>query len=411
MLTIDELLKTTVEMGGSDLHIRVDSPPLVRVRGDLLPLEEIPALSASGAKRLCYSAISQQQQERFEQDLELDFAYTIEDLARFRGNLFVQRGVTQAVFRVIPLKIQTMEELSLPAICKYFADRPRGLVLVTGPAGSGKSTTQAAMIDYINDHYPLHVVTIEDPVEFVHDDRQALINQRELDTDTRSFSNALRAVLRQDPDVILVGEMRDLETIQLAITAAETGHLVFGTLHTTDAVQTVDRVIDVFPMHQQQQIRMQLSVNLVGVISQTLIKTKEGNSRVAAFEVLVGISAVRNLIRESKTYQLGSLIQTGTKQGMMTLDQSLAALVRGGVVEEQDAYEKCQNPNEFRFLVTGKDPSKETPKPAEGSGSGDGHGHSDNEHKDDEYIDVPPARPQDQGLNIGGFRLPFGKKQ
>lgn len=410
MLTIEDLLAKTVELGGSDLHIRADSAPLVRVRGGLLAMEDIPPLSAAGAKRLCYSAVSEGQRERFEEEWELDFAYAIEGVARFRGNLFIQRGVVQAVFRVIPLRIQTMAELNLPPVCRFFAERPRGLVLVTGPAGSGKSTTQAAMIDYINDNHPVHIVTIEDPVEFIHEDREALINQRELDTDTRSFKNALRAVLRQDPDVILVGEMRDLETIQLAITAAETGHLVFGTLHTTDAVQTIDRVIDVFPMHQQQQIRMQLSVNLVGVISQTLIKTTAGNSRVAAFEVLVGIPAVRNLIRESKTYQLGSLLQTGTKQGMMTLDQSLAALVRSGTVNEEEALAKSQNPNEFRYLVTGKDIRAQS-QPNAGHASDD-HSAEGAADEEGEPIDVPPARPEDQGqgLNIGGFRLPFGKR-
>lgn len=413
MLTIDKLLTETVERGGSDLHIRADSHPLVRIRGDLVPMEDVVPLSAGEAKKLCYSAVAEPLQRRFEEEWELDFAYSIEGVARFRGNLFVQRGLVQSVFRVIPLRIQTLEELNLPPVCRFFAERPRGLVLVTGPAGSGKSTTQAAMIDYINDNFPLHVVTIEDPVEFIHEDREALINQRELDTDTRSFKNALRAVLRQDPDVILVGEMRDLETIQLAITAAETGHLVFGTLHTTDAVQTIDRVIDVFPMHQQQQIRMQLSVNLVGVISQTLIKTREGNSRVAAFEILVGVPAVRNLIRESKTYQLGSLVQTGTKQGMMTLDQSLATLVRNGTVSEEDALAKSQNPAEFRYLVTGQ---QARPSTGDGAGHGVGDGHKpmvDIAAKDDELIDVPPARPEDQGhgLNIGGFRLPFGKKQ
>ena len=247
-----------------------------------------------------------------------------------------------------------MEELHLPPVCKFFSERPRGLVLVTGPAGSGKSTTQAAMIDYINKSFPLHVVTIEDPDKFIHPSGTALINQRELDRDTRSFSNALRAVLRQDPDVILVGEMRDLETIALAVTAAETGHLVFGTLHTTDAVQTIDRVIDVFPQHQQQQIRMQLSVNLVGVVSQTLVKTVDGTQRVAAFETLVGVSSVRSLIREAKTHQIGSLIQTGMKQGMITMDQSLANLVNAGVVSFEAAAEKAQNLAEFKILCSGK---------------------------------------------------------
>lgn len=349
MKTINELLETTVAMDGSDLHIKVGAPPLVRVRGDLAPMDMEP-LTAEQARELSYADLTVAQQDRFEEDYELDFAYAIPGLARFRGNLFLQRGFVQSVFRVIPLEIRTMADLNLPPVCKHFAERPRGLVLVTGPAGSGKSTTQAAMIDHINKTCPLHIMTIEDPVEFVHEDKEAVINQRELDRDTLSFNNALRAVLRQDPDVILVGEMRDLETISLAITAAETGHLVFGTLHTTDAIQTIDRVIDVFPQYQQQQIRMQLSVNLVGVVSQTLVKTKDGKGRVAAFETLVGIPSIRSLIREAKTHQIGSLIQTGQKQGMMMLDQSLANLVKKGTVTLEDAQERAENINEFRFL-------------------------------------------------------------
>jgi twitching motility protein PilT len=254
------------------------------------------------------------------------------------------------VFRAIPLKISTMEELGLPQVCKYFADRPRGLVLVTGPAGCGKSTSQAAMLDYINGVYPCHIVTVEDPIEFVHEDKRALINQRELGTDTLSFANALKYVLRQDPDVILIGEMRDLETVQLAITASETGHLVFGTLHTTDAVQTVDRAIDIFPTHQQQQIRMQLSVNLLGVISQILVKRADGRGRVAAFETLVAIPAVRSSVRERKTHQIASVIQTGLKQGMQSLDQSLAGLVKSGIVTYEEAAGKAKDVQEFANL-------------------------------------------------------------
>jgi twitching motility protein PilT len=350
MVTVDQLLYTTVHHMGSDLHIKAESPPLVRIHGDLIQLEMEP-LTSDDTKQLAMSILSDVQRARFEEELELDFAYEIPGLARFRGNVYQQRGAVQAAFRVIPLRIQTMEELSLPSVCKYFAERPRGLVLVTGPAGSGKSTTQAAMIDYINGNYPLHIVTVEDPLEFIHDDRQALINQRELDTDTLRFANALKFVLRQDPDVILIGEMRDLETIHLAITAAETGHLVFGTLHTTDAVQTVDRVIDVFPTHQQQQVRMQMAVNLIGVISQTLVKRADGQGRVAAFETLVAISAVRNLIRENKTYQIGSLIQTGQRHGMMSLDQSLADLVSRRLITYHDGLEKASNILEFKALV------------------------------------------------------------
>lgn len=350
MVTVDELLTTTVKTDCSDLHLKADSPPLVRKYGELNPLE-IPPLSRDDVKNLAFSILSPEQIARFENEWEFDTAYEIADLARFRVNVFIQRGDIGIVFRVIPLNVRTMEELGLPPVCKYFAERPRGLALVTGPAGSGKSTTQAAMIDYINKSTACHIMTIEDPVEFVHEDIKALINQRQLDVDTLSFANGLKYVLRQDPDVILVGEMRDLETIALAITAAETGHLVFGTLHTTDAVQTVDRIIDVFPMYQQQQIRMQLSVNLIGVISQTLIKRADGNGRVAAFETLVAVPAIRNLIREAKTFQIASMIQTGLKQGMMTLDQYLAGLVKKGTVTVQEAESKAANVIEFRALL------------------------------------------------------------
>ena len=358
-VTIDELLRLTVERDGSDLHLKAGSEPLIRVYGELLPVQEVPPLSAAEVQELAYSIISDAQRKRFEEEWELDAAYVIEGFARFRCNLYIQRGKVGIVFRVIPIRISTMEELMLPPVCKYFAERPRGLVLVTGPAGSGKSTTQAAMIDYINKREPCHIVTVEDPVEFIHEDVQALINQRELDTDTLSFNNALKFVLRQDPDVILVGEMRDLETIHLAITAAETGHLVFGTLHTPDAVQTIDRVIDVFPMYQQQQVRMQLAVNLVGVISQTLVKRKDGKGRVAAFESLVAVPAIRNLIRESKTFQIGSMIQTGSRQGMMTLDQYLASLVKQGHVDRMEAQMKAANVREFQALLEETEKEKE----------------------------------------------------
>jgi twitching motility protein PilT len=353
---IDDLLTATVQQDGSDLHLKANSHPLMRVYGDLIPMEDYPVLSADEVKAIAYSVASEAQKARFEQDWELDLAYAIEGLARFRCNLFIQRGKVGVVFRVIPIKISTMEELDLPPVCTYFAERPRGLVLVTGPAGSGKSTTQAAMIDHINKTVACHIVTVEDPVEFLHKDIQALINQRELDTDTLSFSNALKFVLRQDPDVILVGEMRDLETIHLAITAAETGHLVFGTLHTPDAVQTIDRVIDVFPMHQQQQVRMQLAVNMVGVISQTLVRRKDGNGRIAAFETLVAIPAIRNMIRESKTFQIGSMVQTGSRHGMMTLDQYLASLVKKDLVTREEAEMKAASVRDFHGLLEGEGP-------------------------------------------------------
>lgn len=352
------MLRLTVQRDGSDLHLKAGSRPLIRIYGELMPVEEIDPLSHEQIHDLAYSIMADFQRERFETEWELDMAYVIPDLARFRVNMFIQRGHWGIVFRVIPIRIQTMEELMLPPVCRYFAERPRGLVLVTGPAGSGKSTTQAAMIDYINKREPCHIMTVEDPVEFVHEDVQALINQRELDTDTRSFANALKFVLRQDPDVILVGEMRDLDTIHLAITAAETGHLVFGTLHTPDAIQTIDRVIDVFPMHQQQEVRMQLAVNLIGVISQTLIRRADGKGRVAAFESLVAVPSIRNLIREAKTFQIASMIQTGAKQGMMTLDQYLAMLVKKGLTTRMDAGMKCSNPKEFDALLEESEPAK-----------------------------------------------------
>ena len=351
---IEGLLRRTVEMEGSDLHIKAGDKPIIRVHGELLHLDEEEAFTPETAQQEIFSVITDTQRRKFEKELELDFAYEIPDLARFRGNVYQQRSLVQAAFRVIPLEIQTLEDLRVPKIVKMFCDRPRGLVLMTGPAGSGKSTTQAACIDYINHTQPCHIVTVEDPIEFIHEDDKAFINQRELDFDTLSFANALKYVLRQDPDVILVGEMRDLETIQLAITAAETGHLVFGTLHTVDAVQTIDRIIDVFPMHQQQQVRMQLSVNLVGVISQTLIKRADGRGRTAAYETLNAVGAIRNLIRENKTYQISSIVQTGMKLGMQTLDQSLANLVRDHIVTQEEAATKAKDRGEYERLVATK---------------------------------------------------------
>lgn len=349
---IDDLLHRAVEMSGSDLHLKIDTGQIyVRVHGDLVHLDDEEPYEEEAFKKDLQSILRPEQWERFQRDLELDFAYELKEISRFRGNAFQQRNTVQAVFRAIPYQIQTIEDLQLPAASYDFIDRPRGLVLVTGPAGSGKSTSLAAMIDRINRTEQVHIMTVEDPVEFVHDDHVALINQRELEVDTLSFANALKYVLRQDPDVILVGEMRDLETIHLAITAAETGHLVFATLHTVDAIQTVDRIVDVFPMYQQQQVRMQLSVNLVGVISQTLVKRSDGRGRAAAFEVLVATGAVRNLIRENKSYQISSLIQTGSRAKMQTLDQSLVNLVQMGIVSFDDAKLKAKDPHEFGRMV------------------------------------------------------------
>lgn len=351
MHRIPELLRRVVQLGASDLHIKAGSKPYYRLHGELQQFDDEEPFTPDAAREDIYSVINDQQRKKFEKELELDFSYSIPGLARFRGNVYRQRALVQAAFRVIPLHIQTLEELGLPKIVTSFCERPRGLILMTGPAGSGKSTTQAACIDYINHKMPCHIVTVEDPIEFIHDDDKAVIRQRELDVDTLSFANALKYVLRQDTDVILIGEMRDLETIQLAITAGETGQLVFGTLHTADAVQTIDRIIDVFPIRQQQQIRMQLSVNLVGVISQTLVRTKDGKSRVAAFEILNAVAAVRNLVRENKTYQISSIVQTGARMGMQTLDQSLANLVRSKIVEFDEAASKAKDRGEFERLV------------------------------------------------------------
>jgi twitching motility protein PilT len=345
-----------VKVGGSDVHFKTDTGKVyIRVNGDLRPVEANGFTDAEFRSEL-YKILQTSQIAKFENDLELDFAIEVQGVSRFRGNCYQQRGHMQAAFRVIPYEILTMDDLKLPPACLDFVTRPRGLVLVTGPAGSGKSTSLAAMLDHINRNQKVHIMTVEDPVEFVHDDKMALINQRELEVDTLTFANALKYVLRQDPDVILVGEMRDLETIHLAITAAETGHLVFATLHTVDAVQTVDRIVDVFPMHQQQQIRMQLSVNLIGVLSQTLVKRKDGRGRAAAHEVLVATSAVRNLIRENKSYQINSLIQTGARMKMTTLDQSLVTLVEKGLVTMEDARARAKDPGEFdRLLALGED--------------------------------------------------------
>ncbi|MBI1757272.1 MAG: type IV pilus twitching motility protein PilT [Fimbriimonas ginsengisoli] len=339
-------------MGGSDLHFKTDTgKTYVRVLGDLQTRDEWPTFTPEEFQTALFSLLRPVQVKKFEHDLELDFAYELPGVSRFRGNVYQQRGNLQAAFRAIPYVIQSMEELELPAACYDFIQRPRGFVLVTGPAGSGKSTTLAAMIDRLNRTDAVHIMTVEDPVEFVHGDHVALINQRELETDTNSFANALKHVLRQDPDVILVGEMRDLETVHLAITAAETGHLVFATLHTIDAVQTVDRVVDVFPMHQQQQIRMQMAVNLLGVVSQTLVKRADGKGRAAAFEVLVATPAIRNMIRENKTYQMNSMIQTGSRAKMQTLDQALVTLVKSGLVTRAEAYSKAKDPYEFERLL------------------------------------------------------------
>ncbi len=298
-----------LERGGSDLHITVGSPPGIRQRGEIVSVENMKPLSPRDTMDMLLGLLSEEQRRRFETELELDFAYSIPGVSRFRANVFQQRNSMGAVFRVIPIRIPTMDDLGLPKVCRYLAERPRGLVLVTGPTGSGKSTTLAAMVDYINTNRPVHIITMEDPIEFMHRNKKAYVNQREVGEDTHSFASALKRVLRQDPDVILVGEMRDLETISAAITAAETGHLVLATLHTTGGPETVDRVIDVFPPHQQQQVRMQLSNTLEGVLSQVLMRSTDGRSRIMAMEIMLGVPAISNLIREGKTHQMETIIQ------------------------------------------------------------------------------------------------------
>ncbi|NTU71664.1 MAG: PilT/PilU family type 4a pilus ATPase [Coriobacteriia bacterium] len=348
---IDDLLRLMLDRGGSDLHLTVGSPPGIRQRGEIIPVENMKPLSPRDTMDMLLSLLSEEQRRRFETELELDFAYSIPGVSRFRANIFQQRNSMGAVFRVIPIKIPTLEELGLPPVCRFLADRPRGLVLVTGPTGSGKSTTLAAMVDHINATRPVHIITLEDPIEFMHRNKQAYVNQREIGEDTHSFSSALRRVLRQDPDVILVGEMRDLETISAAITAAETGHLVLATLHTTGGPETIDRIIDVFPPHQQQQVRMQLSTTLEGVLSQVLLRSTDGRSRIMAMEIMLGVPAISNLIREGKTHQMETIIQGSAALGMQTLDQALKNLMNGGKVAFDEAIGKSKNPRELAAMV------------------------------------------------------------
>src|SRR3981081_2986742 len=322
-----DLLMEVVHRRASDLHLSAGANPSVRVRGRLAPLEDYPALSATDTREIVYSILTGDQRQRLETNWQLDFAYSIPGHARFRVNAYYQRGAIGAAFRLIPFALTSIEDLGLPAVVHEFTRKPRGFVLVTGPTGSGKSTSLAAMIDEINSTREEHIMTIEDPIEFLHGHKKCLVNQRELGSDAKSFGDALKAARRQDPDVILVGEMRDLETISTALTAAETGHLVFATLHTQDTAQTIDRIIDVFPAHQQGQVRVQLSVALQGIVPQQLLPTADGSGRCCAVEVLVPTPAVRNLIREGKTHQLYSVLQTSSSSGMQTMDTSLATLV------------------------------------------------------------------------------------
>ncbi|QJD71934.1 type IV pilus twitching motility protein PilT [Marinobacterium sp. LSUCC0821] len=344
-MDITELLAFAVQQGASDLHLTAGMPPLIRVDGEVRRIK-LPSMEHKEVHALVYEIMNDKQRKEYEENLEADFSFEVPNLSRFRVNAFNQHRGAGAVFRTVPSKVLTMDQLGMGTVFKQLSDQPRGLVLVTGPTGSGKSTTLAAMIDYINDTRSDHILTIEDPIEFVHESRKSLVNQREVHRDTLSFENALRSALREDPDVILVGEMRDLETIRLALTAAETGHLVFGTLHTTSAAKTIDRIIDVFPAAEKDMVRSMLSESLQGVISQTLLK-KEGGGRIAAHEIMIGTSAIRNLIREDKVAQMYSAIQTGASVGMKTLDQSLLELVQKGHITREVARLRAKDPTAF----------------------------------------------------------------
>jgi len=350
-LNLKSLLEEMVSHRGSDLHLTVGTGPQMRVDGDLVEVGNFDRLGPEETQALAYSVLTEKQKKAFEETMELDFSFGIKGLSRFRGNVFMQRGAVAAVFRTIPYEILSFEKLQMPPIVKELSERPNGLVLVTGPTGSGKSTTLAAMVDRINNEEPVHILTIEDPIEFVHNHKRAVVNQRQLGADTLGFHAALRAALRQDPDVVLIGEMRDLETIEAALTIAETGHLAFGTLHTNSAAQTMSRLIDVFPTTQQQQVRTQLSLTLEGVISQQLLP-KVGGGRVAALEILVCTPAVRALIRDNKIHQIYSIMQVGTKFGMRTMCQSLYELIRRREVEPRDAVLRCPDPAELKEMLS-----------------------------------------------------------
>src|SRR5436309_10906584 len=351
MATLPDLLKTTVELNGSDLHLTTDTPPQVRVHGELQRLP-LPVLTPAETKALVYSVLTDAQKKRFEESLELDFSFGIRGMARFRCNVFNQRGAVGAVYRLIPEKIRPFADLGLPAVLATLADRPRGLVLVTGPTGSGKSTTLAAMLDKINAERHGHILTIEDPIEFIHTHKNCLVNQREVHSDTASFGNALRAALREDPDIVLIGEMRDLETVEAALKIAETGHLTFGTLHTNSAAQTINRIIDIFPAGQQAQIRTQLSLVLEGIVCQALLPRADGKGRVCSLEILVPTSAIRNLIRDDKIHQIYGAMQAGQeKAGMQTANQSLASLYQRRLITLDAAMNSSSNKDELQDMI------------------------------------------------------------
>ena len=362
--TIDDLLETMVALGASDLHVTVGSHPVIRLNGSLERLEDFPRLSADDTQRLLYRILSTEQQKHLEINRQIDVSYSIPGLARFRVNVYFQRESLGAAFRMIPAELKTLEDLGLPTQLHELSKKPRGLVLVTGPTGSGKSTTLAAVVDEINRTRDDHIMTIEDPIEFLHRHKRCIVNQREIGPDAVSFAEALRGALRQDPDVILLGEMRDLETISTAITAAETGHLVFATLHTQDAPSTIDRLIDVFPAAQQEQIRVQLAATLQGVVTQTLLPTVDGKGRVAALEILLPDDAVRNLIRQAKVEQIYSVMQTNTSRGMQTLEQALVDLVTRGIVTQEVAMGRSSRPDQLLGLLQRNGIA--TPEPAAG---------------------------------------------
>jgi len=348
-MQLSELLQLTVDKGASDLHLRVPSPPVLRIDGTLLPQENMLSLTPEDTIKVFEEITTEEQRNDFADKLELNFAYSVPNVARFRVNVLKQRGSLSIAFRLVPLKVYSIDELGLPKILKKLVLKPRGLILVTGPTGSGKSTTMAAMINHLNENQRRNVITIEDPIEYLHPNKKCIIAQRDMGDDTRSFSAALINALRHDPDVIVVGEMRDLDTIATAITAAETGHLVLGTLHTTDAAQTIERLVDIFPPAQQQQIRLQLALVLEAVLSQTLVP-RIGEGRVAALEILIATQAVRNLIREGKTFQLNNAMQLGSVDGMQTLEQALTELVRSEVIPQEEAMMKSSNPEHIKKL-------------------------------------------------------------
>ena len=358
MVSLHDLLKLLIDKGASDLHISTGSPPRVRIDGKLRPTDN-PPLTPAETKAICYSVLTDAQKHKFEEQNELDLSFGLKGLSRFRANIFMQRGAVAAAFRTIPFDIKSFDELGLPDIIKTFPKKPRGLILVTGPTGSGKSTTLATIIDTINRERDEHIITIEDPVEYLHTHRRCLVNQREVNSDTKSFKDALRYVLRQDPDIVLIGEMRDLETMEAALTVSETGHLTFATLHTNTAVQSINRIIDVFPSFQQEQVRVQLSFVLEGIISQQLIPKKSGIGRSLAIEILIPTPAIRNLIREEKIHQLYSNMQAGqAKMGMQTMNQSLYQLYLKGDLSYETVISKTSNPDELINMINASDTSK-----------------------------------------------------